>query len=62
MMTCNLLLFNSAYLILHCGRGGGIMGGRQRTTLFMGIGETRAEQQTREQERKGKGKKGKKKK
>ena len=41
---------------------GGIMGGRQRTTLFMGIGESRSEQQAQELEKRGKGKKGKRKK
>ncbi len=38
------------------------MGGKQRTTLFMGIGESRSEQRAQELEKKGKGKKGKKKK
>jgi len=62
MLPYNLLLFNSTYLVLHCRRGGGIMGGKQRTTLFMGIGESRSEQRAQELEKKGKGKKGKKKK
>jgi len=38
-----------------------MVGGRQKTTLFMGIGETRSEQ-SKETEKRGRGRKSKKKK